>query len=409
MRARWVLLAGLAWAVRADEMADLEQHVQKLQAEVAQLQQQIATARTAEPAETESSEGVGWTLHVPLALSGEGAVAFFDTGSKGKAPNSEFRIDEARLFLDVRLAETAFLYTEVNYTEREDGNTDARVGEFFLEFADIGAGALGEWAPTVRAGRLQIPVGEEYAHRYARDNPLISHSVADLWGVDEGVSLFGRHGEFDYVLAVQNGGYEKLEDGNNDKSVAARAGWTRGHLRISASGYRSGDISVAHDECAELWFADSYLMPLGDPATTRDFSITLAQLDARWSWAGGSVGAFGGELSYDDDDTAADHARDAWYGALEVVQNLSARWYGAGRYSWIRSADGYRVLGQGGYVPEVAPTLADHVERTTLGVGCRLNPHVTLKSEYSWERGEWTAGGHLRDRDLFAAQAVYAF
>ena len=416
MNARWTagvcLLAGLVCAEPTAETEQLAQRVAQLQSDIARLQDQMAKLdqAAAPAAEGAAGGGSGWTLNTPLALSGQGAIAYFDTGARGGAPNREFRLDEARLFLDARLAETVFLYTELNYTEREDDNTDVRVGEIFLEFADLGEATLGEWAPTVRAGRLQIPVGEEYARRYAKDDPLISHSLADLWGVDEGVSLFGDRGRFDYVVAVQNGGYEKLKDGDPDKSVAARVGWTEGRLRLSASAFRSGDINVIEDECAELWFGNAFLTALGDIAATRVFDIELAQLDARWTWAGGSVGAFGGTLAYDDDDTTDDNARDAWYGALEVVQDFAPRWYGAARYSWIRCSDGgYRVLGQGGYNPDVAATLADEIDRLSLGVGCRLNPQVTLKGEYSRERGEWTAGGDIRDRDQVAAQAVYAF
>lgn len=153
-------------------------------------------------------------------------------------------------------------------------------------------------------------------------------------------------------------------------------GWTEGRLRLSASAFRSGDINVIEDECAELWFGNAFLTALGDIAATRVFDIELAQLDARWSWAGGAVGAFGGTLAYDDDDTTDDNARDAWYGALEVVQDFRALLlYGAARYSWIRCSDGgYRVLGQGGYNPDVAATLADEIDRLSLGVGSPAEP-----------------------------------
>lgn len=401
------LLCAAARAAEPDA-AQLAQQVAQLQSDIAKLQEQVAKLDRADGMATKAG-GSDWTIGVPLALSGEGALAFFDTGSKGAFPNNEFRVDEARLFLDARLAETIFLYTELNFYERENGDTEARVGEFYLEFAGLGEATLGDWAPTVRAGRLQIPFGEEYALRYAKDDPLISHSLSDLWGVDEGVSLFGAQGAFDYVVAVQNGGYEKIMDGDPDKSVAARIGWTQGRLRLSASAMRTGDISIEHDGCAEMWFGNAYLASLGNPSNTTTFSANLAELDARWSWKGGSVGLFGGGVFYRDDDTGAGGDREAWYGSAELVQDLNPRWYGAGRYSWIRSGDGYLVQGQGAYDPNVATALADEVWRLSLGLGCRVNQHVTLKGEYSWERGDATSGAKIQDRDQVAAQAVYAF
>lgn len=35
------------------------------------------------------------------------------------------------------------------------------------------------------------------------ENPLISHSLSDLWGIDPGVELYGTVGDFNYVVAVQ--------------------------------------------------------------------------------------------------------------------------------------------------------------------------------------------------------------
>ena len=65
---------------------------------------------------------------------------------------------------------------------------------------------------NVRAGRIDVPFGEEYLMRDAIDNPLISHSLPDIWGVDEGIELYGAAGKFSYVVAVQNGGIPATRD-----------------------------------------------------------------------------------------------------------------------------------------------------------------------------------------------------
>ena len=73
-------------------------------------------------------------------------------------------------------------------------------------------------------GRLDIPFGEEYLSRDASDNRLISHSLSDFWGIDEGVEVYGTLKHIQYVLAVQNGGHPSINDYNSDKSVTLRLG-----------------------------------------------------------------------------------------------------------------------------------------------------------------------------------------
>jgi hypothetical protein len=108
----------------------------------------------------------------------------------------------------------------------------------------VGSGAWG-----FRPSRFDIPFGEEYLYRDAIDNPLVSHSVSDMWGIDEGAELYGSRGHIDYVLAVQNGGHPSLKDGDQDKAVVARVGVEpRTGLRFSLSGMRTGDIDPVDDE-----------------------------------------------------------------------------------------------------------------------------------------------------------------
>ena len=57
-------------------------------------------------------------------LSGEGGVAFFNTGSEGFAPHSEFRVDEARLFVEAPLWKEVYFYGDIDLATRE--NTDLR-------------------------------------------------------------------------------------------------------------------------------------------------------------------------------------------------------------------------------------------------------------------------------------------
>src|SRR5437016_14557117 len=88
---------------------------------------------------------------------------------------------------------------------REAQDLSLQLGEAYLDFENVSRLWNSDRMLNVRAGRMDIPFGEEYLNRDAIDNPLISHSLSDFWGVDEGLELYGRVGKFSYVLAVQDG------------------------------------------------------------------------------------------------------------------------------------------------------------------------------------------------------------
>ena len=114
---------------------------------------------------------------------------------------------------------------------------------------------------------MDIPFGEEYSTRDAIDNPLISHSLTDFWGVDAGVDLYGRLGKFSYVVAAQNGGQNSAKDFTEDKSVAGRIAYDPTKwLHLSASGMRTGDLAL-EESWSALWFANGWIVPIGTNTT----------------------------------------------------------------------------------------------------------------------------------------------
>ena len=177
-------------------------------------------------------------------LSGEGAVAFFNSGHNGLFPNSEFRVDEAKLFVDAEVMNNVYFFTELNLFQRELDDT-VRAGELYLDVENLSRLWDKDNQLNLRVGRLDIPFGEEYLMRDAIDNPLIAHTLADFWGVDEGVELYGSLGKLAYAVAVQNGGDSSLNDFASDKSVAGRLSFdpTR-WLHLSASGMRTASCGT---------------------------------------------------------------------------------------------------------------------------------------------------------------------
>ena len=55
-----------------------------------------------------------------INISGEGGVAFFNSGSHGQFPNAEFRVDEAKLFVEAPIWKEVYFFSELNLATREN-------------------------------------------------------------------------------------------------------------------------------------------------------------------------------------------------------------------------------------------------------------------------------------------------
>ncbi|QYM80362.1 hypothetical protein K0B96_07065 [Horticoccus luteus] len=347
-----------------------------------------------------------------IHLSGEVGLAFFQTGAGGAFPNAEFRVDEAKIFLEAALAKDTYLFTGLDMVTRETNDEYFHVGELYVDFENV-ASWLGASAPalTLRAGRFNIPFGEEYQVRGVMDNPLISHSLSDLWGFDEGIEVYGGAGKWTYVFAVQNGGHKSLHDYDSDKALVGRIGYRPAEwLSVSASAMRTGDLSVAGDATSELWFGNGFFRALGPPATTTTFSAELFEGDAAATWRGGHFRAAVGRAHFDDNDGAADNARRISYYYIEGLQNLADRVYGAVRWSEIRAPGGYPLVGWGdfgNYFYRSAGT--DRLWRASAGFGYRLASPVLLKFEYTIERGRMINGVKREHEDFLSTELGLKF
>src|SRR5204863_6390770 len=141
------------------------------------------------------------------------------------------------LFIEAPIWTDIYVVGEVNILTREEQDTYFRIGELFLDFENLARWFNRDRWLNLRVGRLDVPFGEEYLTRDAIDNPLISHSLSDLWGVDEGIEIYGCIGKVKYSLAFQNGGHPALHDYDQDKSIALRVGYDpvkSVHLSLSA-------------------------------------------------------------------------------------------------------------------------------------------------------------------------------
>lgn len=419
-----------AYAAGADteqRLKQLEQQNQALQQKLDQQQTLIDDltkkisnigASATEPAQADQPEKRGYNLG-QVRISGEGGVGVFHTSSNGRHENTDFRVDEAKLFVEAPLWKNyAFAYAELDLLTRERqvaGPADEafHLGELYVDFESVSRlwdkpGMLG-----IRVGRIDIPFGEEYASRDVIDNPLISHSLTDFWGVDEGIAFYGGIGKFDYVLAVQNGGHPMLADFDGDKSVAGRIGYKPAKwLRLSGSAMRTGNLSAVNDGMSELWFGNGFVRAIGAGATR--YGAEVYEADVQTFWDSGHFKAAGGLMTYHDNAPAAANSdRDVYFYYAELMQRIPqlSKLYGAARFSQIFADGGMPIVAHGDFGPPFfnPAMMTDRIWRLSVGAGYEFSDNLKLKLEYNIDRQHFATSGQSDDIHFLAAEVGFAF
>lgn len=357
----------------------------------ASVEREKSAAEGSEPASKSPLSRLGSQVQV----HGDAGLGFFKSSSQGTFPQSAFRIDQARLFVEAPIWNKTFLWAGLDVVTRESGDDRVGVGELYVDVEDLSDWWGEEGQMTLRIGRFQAPFGEEYARRYVMENPLISTSLTDYWSLDEGLELFGRVGRWDYAVAVQNGGIPALLDSSSDKAVIAKVGYApTSWMRLSASAMRTGSIQVRRDTYSSLWFGNAFFRSIGS-AGTSEFDVNLVQLNQRFEWRGGHVALSEGAAFYDDNDPIRDNHREFYHVAVEGVQQVTRKVFGAARFSQVFVEKGYPVAGNGDpgrfFYNADAPFVTD-IWRLSLGAGYRFSPAMVLKAEYAWERAQNVQG-----------------
>lgn len=346
-----------------------------------------------------------------IRITAEAGFALFNTGSEGQFPKAEFRVDDPVISIEAPITRGVYFFSELKLLPRETNEESFELGEIYVDFENVSAAWGQPGLVSLRAGRLTIPFGEEYQVRGPIANPLISHSLSDIWGVDEGIELYGRLGPTRYVVAVQNGGVSRLRDFNADKAIAGRVSWDpQTWLRLSASAMRTGEIATTDDKLSEVWFGNGFFRSLGPAYRTSAFWATLMEGDASARWARGHVNVALGQARYDDSDPLADNARRLRYGYVEWVQRMGDRLQAAARVSAIRAPGGYPLAGWatlGRYF--FSPTLTERLQRTSLGLAYRISDPLIVKFEYSWESGRTVTGLRRAREDFFGSEIAVRF
>lgn len=349
-----------------------------------------------------------------IRLSAEAGFAYFDGGPQSQFPNGEFRADDVKVYLEAPVWKDTYFFAELDVVTREANDEFFHLGEVYADFENV-SGRLGgpDRALSVRVGRFDIPFGEEYQVRGVMDNPLITHSLSDIWGVDEGIEIYGDLAGFSYVLAVQNGGHKTLHDYDAGKAVIARVGTDpTSWLHLSASAMHTGELTMAGDAMSEVWIGGGFFKSIGGAATTQRFEASLVEFDAVGRWSSGQLAGAIGRADYDDNDTAANNSRRLNYFFLEAQQRLTERFRAAVRYSELRADRGYLLPGlgdAGAFFYRPGAPLTDWLSRLSLGLSYHFADPVLLKFEYSFESGRMLNGQRRDQEDMFATELGLKF
>ncbi|HVU17174.1 MAG TPA: hypothetical protein VHD32_09615 [Candidatus Didemnitutus sp.] len=342
-----------------------------------------------------------------IRISGDAGLAVMSSGADGAYPNARFTVDEARLFVEAPIWNSVYFFGGLDLASRESPDDAFHLGEFYVDAEGL-FGLNHGHGLTLRAGYFNIPFGEEYQNRHVMENPLITHSLADIWGYEEGVEAFGSFGPAQYTVAVQNSG-----TATKDKSITARLGFDPiKHLHLSVSAHNTGQVDTATDYLSQIWFGGAFFRGLSPTTGTKDFRVSLYQADATVHWQGGHFGAALGLADYSDDNPTVEESRHLHYGSAEVVQNFNDSLYGAVRFSEIRAPHGYPLMGLGNggkyFYNPFAPLTTD-LQRLSVGLGYIFGPPLVWKVEYTWERGHLVAGPVRDDENLLSTELGIRF
>lgn len=392
-----------------EQNALLQQQVRQQGQQIDTLAREFKDLQTAQGAENPEAAAVnGSRMNLKnVNFGGEGGFGYATTQPEGYAPNGQFQLYDARLFVDALVWEDVYFFGEVILAYPGQLNNSLQVGELYVDFENVSKLWDMDDLLNVRLGQMYIPFGEEYLTRNAIDNPLISQSLVDFWGINPGIELYGKAGKFTFCAAVQNGADGQANGAGGDKSVAGRIGFDPDeHWHFSVSAMRTGNLKA--DQLSAMWFGGGYFRSIGSPATTQ-FHVDAVEGDLTARWKSGHVKAFGGVARYDDNDPAADNGRNIYYYSAEAKQDLTKKLYAVTRWSQAYCNDGIPMVGYGDFGKYFFGPLTDNLWRLSLGLGCKLSERLVLKVEYSFERGYESGGEKRNHEDFFGTQAAFKF
>jgi len=337
-----------------------------------------------------------------VELGGYGAFTYLDTGGVGTAENGSFLVKEASLFVRAEVWERTFFSSETWMT-RFPASSGFTVAELNLTFTDLFA-KDGERGVGLKAGRFEIPFGEEYLRWDANETEFITFSAADPYGIDEGVELYGDLGEAHWIAAVTNGAGNNGADDSRSKLFAGKLyGAPRSDVYLSGSVLSNDDTGQS-----ALRLSGHALAPVGTSGPSSAGSSPSRAVDATcWEvdcLLGGSrrasVDLQIGQAAIDDDVSAFDRDLSWWHVLPRVRLNdeltLLVRYSEIGTYD---SDEGYLFSGKPIAKGEDLGYDTSVLRRLSGGLSWSVNPHVTAKFEIGRDSFDLIDVSPLDDED----------
>lgn len=399
-----------ALEAKAGQNASLEQKVSSLENENELLRRRLASLEAAsgiKPSGEEKPKPEAAMLDkigTKLKVKGRWGAGFFKSGQGGSFPQGSFEAPEAKVQLGFEPDPHNTVIMRLNLNNAAFTNLDY----FYVDSKNFLPQLEGTpFTLESRIGRFKLPLGEETWANNIVESALISNSVANMAGSDEGIQLGGKVGKekpLKWYFSVTNGNSGTGSDNVTPKAYAGKLSYNLfDPLYLSASIYNSGSLKTA---ASEVSIAGITARPNGATKWDR----TVWEVDARYDFQKGKVidslaytdskayvrGAFG--QFFDDANIVQD--REGNYGYIEGLCNFHPKWYGAYRYSIVDLLHDYRdTLNSAGS--------SSQYDRHSVALGYRWTNKTIIKLGYDFNNSDGL-DGDLGD-DLFTMALVSSF
>ncbi|MDD5195801.1 MAG: hypothetical protein PHQ96_09040, partial [Candidatus Omnitrophica bacterium] len=311
------------------------------------------------------------------------AAGYYESGSAGSYSSGSFEVPETKLIF-------SFEPDEINKITLRFNLNNGAFNSVDYSYLDMNLSKLFNLpAPlNFRIGRLRMDFGEEWLANNPVEGVLVSNSVANVDGKDEGLQLLGKIGKskpLGYVFSITNGNSGTGSDNSAAKAFTGKLYYNIFEpLYISASYHNSGTMKMSS---AEMSIAGLTARPANAPKWSRQ----VWEVDMRYDYQKGKTLyptafsdskaimrlAYGG---FDEEVTTTPalggEKRSGKYGFIEGTYNFNKKFYLASRASFIELDDEA--------IASLNNINCNRYKRYSLGAGYRLTNNTILKVAYDW-------------------------
>mgnify|MGYP005988094627 CR=1 FL=1 len=347
-------------------------------------------------------------------LYGFAAVGYYQTGEDANRPDGGFEIKEATLFIESEVWEDINFFLELQTHRYANDGKATQTGEAYLHFRNV---PVGEQIIGFKAGRIDIPFGEDYLYQDSVDNPLITHSAAWPYGWDEGILVYGNYQGLGWIASLTDGSDIRNTDDGSEKALNLKIyGDICDTLYMSFSWMRNGDSSKSAIE-----FGGSHFEPVDDLSSNPVVDRSSLQVDAElFEWDGKyKIGESSLLLSYGEAkqiDKVSEFSRDLYWYSIEPNWKINQHWYTLLRYSEIGTGDknkGFHFEGKSfANGNKTYGFEAKTFTRMALGLGWIPNPRIIAKFELGKDHFELidnASMAEMNERDFIGLELIGKF